>query len=106
MERMMSLNEMEQVIEKNQLVLSIIKMRNCGVCESVSAKVSTMLESKISVKGIYVYTEDVPEVASRYLAFSAPTVLLFYGGKEVYRAARFVRCDELDHVLSQYEENI
>lgn len=104
--RMRSLDEIEQVIESNELVLFIIKTNHCGVCEAVSAKVSSMLESKPSVKGINVYMEDVPEIASRYLAFSAPTLLLFYAGKEVYRAARFIRFDELSHVLSQYESVI
>lgn len=103
MERMRSQDEINQIIENNQLVLMIIKTNHCGICEAVSAKVSSMLESKTSVKGFTVYMEDVPEIASKYLAFSAPTLLLFYTGKEVYRAARFIRFDELDHVLSQYE---
>lgn len=104
MERMMSLNEVEQVIEENQLVLAVIKTSHCGVCESVLTKVSVMLESRLTVMGIYIYMEDAPEIASKYLVFSAPTVLLFYAGKEVYRVDRFVRFNELEHVLSQYEE--
>ncbi|UNK21212.1 thioredoxin [Paenibacillus sp. N3/727] len=101
---MKSLNEINQVIENEPLVLLIIKTGQCGVCESVEAKVSLMLESRPSVNGIYVYMEDAPDVASAYLALTAPTLLLFYEEKEVYRIARFVRFDELDHVLSQYEE--
>lgn len=104
MRQLKSLSEINQVIENEPLVLLIIKTGQCGVCESVEAKVSIMLESRPDVTGIYVYTEDAPDVASAYLALSAPTVLLFYEGKEVYRIARFVRLDELDHVLSQYEE--
>ncbi|MGM1048275.1 MAG: thioredoxin family protein [Bacillota bacterium] len=102
--QMKSLNEINQVIENEPLVLLIIKTGQCGVCESVEAKVSLMLESRPDVTGVYVYMEDAPDVASAYLALSAPMVLLFYEGKEVYRIARFVRFDELDHVLSQYEE--
>lgn len=100
----MSMNEVEQVIDGNQLVLAVLKTSHCGVCGSVLAKASVILESKLTVTGIYVYMEDAPEIASKYLAFSAPTVLLFYAGKEVYRVDRFVRFDELNHVLSQYEE--
>lgn len=103
MERMRSVDEVHQMIDNNQLVLMIIKTNHCGVCDAVSAKVSSMLESKTFIKGLTVYMEDVPEMASMYLTFSAPTLLLFYAAKEVYRAARFVRFDELDHVLSQYE---
>lgn len=103
MERMRSLDEIYQTIENNQLVLMIIKTNHCGVCDAVSAKVSSMLEPKTFVKGFTVYMEDVPELASIYLTFSAPTLLLFYAEKEVYRATRFIHFDELDHVLSQYE---
>ncbi|WP_244562813.1 thioredoxin family protein [Paenibacillus uliginis] len=102
--QMKSLNEINQVIENEPLVLLIIKTGQCGVCESVEAKVSLMLESRPDMTGVYVYMEDAPDVASAYLALSAPMVLLFYEGKEVDRIARFVRFDELDHVLSQYEE--
>ena len=106
MERMRSLDEINQAIENNKLVIMIIKTTHCGVCEAVSAKAASMLESRASIKGITVYMEDVPEIASKYLAFSAPTLLLFYAGKEVYRSARFIRFDELSHVLSQYESVI
>ncbi|WP_106768648.1 thioredoxin family protein [Paenibacillus faecalis] len=104
MRQLTSLSEINQEIESKPLVLFIVKTGQCGVCESVQAKVSNMLESRPDVTGIYAYMEDAPDMASAYLAFSAPTVLLFFEGKEVYRIARFVRLDELDHVLSQYEE--
>lgn len=104
MQQMKSLREIQQVIEEQRLVLLVIKTGQCGVCESVQVKVSVMLESRPGVTGIYAYMEDAPEVASAYLAFSAPTLLLFFEGKEVYRIDRFVRFEELEHMLSQYEE--
>lgn len=104
MQQLKSLEDIQQVIAEQQLVLLVIKTGQCGVCESVQAKVSTMLKPRSDVTGIYVYMEDAPDVASAYLALSAPTVLVFFEGKEVFRIARFVRFDELDHVLSQYEE--
>ncbi|WP_054956275.1 thioredoxin family protein [Paenibacillus dakarensis] len=104
MQQLMSQEAIQHVIEEQRLVLFVVKTGQCGVCESVQAKVAVMLESHPDVTGIYVYMEDAPEVASAYLAFSAPTVILFFEGKEVFRVARFVRFDELEHVLSQYEE--
>lgn len=104
MKQLKSLEDINQTLHNERLVLLIIKTGSCGVCESVEAKVSLMLESRPDVTGIYAYMEDAPDTASAFLALSAPTVILFYEGKEVYRIARFVRFDELDHVLSQYEE--
>lgn len=106
MQRKMSLNEVKTAIEENPLVLMVVKTSSCGVCESVQAKVSIMLEPRADVTGVYVYLEDAPSLASEYLVFSSPTVLLFYEGKEVYRTVRFVQFDELDHVLSQYEARL
>ncbi|KKO54194.1 thioredoxin family protein [Paenibacillus sp. DMB20] len=104
MRQLKSLAEINRVLEGEPLVLLIIKTGQCGVCESVEVKVSLMLESRPNVTGIYAYMEDAPDTASAFLALSAPTVILFFQGKEVYRIARFVRFDELDRVLTQYEE--
>lgn len=104
MHQLMNLNDVKQTIGEKPLVLMVIKTGQCRVCESVQAKAAIMLESHKDITGIYVYMEDAPDAASEYLAFAAPTVLLFYEGKEVYRAARFVRLDELEYVLTQYEE--
>lgn len=87
-----------------QFMLS--KTGNCGVCESVQFKVIELLKSHSRVKGIYVFNEDVPEIASEYMIFSAATLLLFMEGKEVYRISRFVRFDELEHILQLYEEEL
>lgn len=103
MRQLKSLAEINGVLESEPLVLLIIKTGQCGVCESVEAKVSLMLESRPNVTGIYAYMEDAPDTASAFLALSAPTVILFFQGKEVYRIVRFVRFDELDHVMAQYE---
>lgn len=91
-------------MENEALVLLLIKNNQCGVCESLEAKLSLMLESRSAVTGIYVYIEDAPDIASTFLVLAAPIIILFFEGKEVYRAGRFVRLDELEHLLLQYEE--
>lgn len=86
------------------MVLLLIKTNQCGVCESIQVKAAGLLESHAGVKGMYVFMEDAPDTAAEYLALSAPTLLLFFQGKEVYRESRFVRFDELEQVLQRYEE--
>jgi len=106
MQKMMNLNEIKETIQGSPLVLLLVKTGNCGVCESVQFKMSELLKSYSRVKGMYMFKEDVPEITAEYGVFSAPTLLLFVEGKEIYRVSRFVRFDELEHVLQIYEEEL
>ncbi|GIP38562.1 hypothetical protein J31TS4_18420 [Paenibacillus sp. J31TS4] len=104
MKRVFSMNEVRQAIGENRLVLLLLKTGQCGVCEAVEAKADGLLASHPAATGISVYLEDAPDAASEFMAFAAPTVLLMADGKEVYRITRFVRFEELEHKLAQYEE--
>ncbi|AZV43999.1 thioredoxin family protein [Peribacillus asahii] len=106
MQKMMNLNEIKETIQGSPSVLLLVKAGNCGVCESVQFKMSELLKSYLQVKGMYVFKEDVPEITAEYVVFSAPTLLLFVEGKEIYRVSRFVRFDELKHILQLYEEKL
>ena len=103
MQRLYQLSEIKQMIQEYPLVLLLIKTSQCGVCESIQAKAADLLESHSKARGIYVFMEDAPVTAAEYLALSAPTLLLFFQGKEVYRESRFVRFEELEQVLRRYE---
>ncbi|MEF2243668.1 thioredoxin family protein [Paenibacillus sp. IITD108] len=105
MQQLQALEDVKQSIAEHPLTLLILKTRQCGVCEAVQAKADALLQNQFSnINGIYLYVEDAPESAAEFLAFSSPLLLLFYEGKEVYRAARFILFDELEHILSQYYE--
>ncbi|WP_044640325.1 thioredoxin family protein [Risungbinella massiliensis] len=104
MERMTNLNQIKETIQKKPLTLLLVKTSNCGVCESVQFKMIELLKSHSHVKGIYVFNNDVPEITSEYMIFSAPTLILFIAGKEMYRVSRFVLFDELERLLQLYEE--
>ncbi|MFD0715792.1 thioredoxin family protein [Paenibacillus sp. GCM10027626] len=102
---MKQLHNLDQVINDitgDSLALLLIKTGQCGVCESVHVKISAMLNDFPAVSGSYVYIADVPDIAAHHLVLTAPTLLIFYRGKEVYRASRFIRFDELKHVLTIY----
>ncbi|ANF95817.1 thioredoxin family protein [Paenibacillus bovis] len=102
---MKSLNSVEQVreeIQSKRLQLLLLKMHNCSVCEAVQPQTARLLEDYPQIAGAYIYVEDAPELASEYLIFTSPVLILFYEGKEVYRAARFIRFAELEQQLEGY----
>ncbi|WP_232698831.1 thioredoxin family protein [Brevibacillus daliensis] len=104
MKRLMNIQELESVLEQHAINLFVIKAEQCGVCEAVQAQLIPILENHPKINAISAYINDVPELSGKYLAFTAPVVLLFVEGKEVYRAARFIQMEELVHVIKQWEE--
>jgi thioredoxin-like negative regulator of GroEL len=49
----------------------------------------------------HVDANQVEEVASRFLIFTVPTMIMFVEQKEYIRADRFVRFDRLEEQLQQ-----
>ncbi|SHI91309.1 hypothetical protein SAMN02745751_01312 [Dethiosulfatibacter aminovorans DSM 17477] len=49
-----------------------------------------------SLETALVKVEDLPQVKGRFLAFSAPLVVLLMNGREVSRQARFIDFDLLE----------
>ena len=98
------LTEIQQIIAASPMAILVSKTSSCGVCESVAAKIDELLPQYPKVTGIISYMEQVPALASEYLIFSAPTVILFVEGKEVYRESRFVKMGELHRQLQKWSE--
>ncbi|CAM2778081.1 thioredoxin family protein [Paenibacillus sediminis] len=98
------LEELKETIGSSQVALLFIKTSNCAVCESVYPKTEQVLSSYPSVHGVAVSMEEVPEASGEYLAFAAPTIILFVEGKEVYRQSRFIMMKDLEHNVSQWVE--
>lgn len=104
MKELFTLEDIHATLASQPLVVLVLKTQYCGVCEAVQSKVAAMLEPREHITGIYAYMEHAPEAASVFMALTSPVVLVFYEGKEVYRAARFVRMEELEGALNRYEE--
>ena len=48
----------------------------------------------------------VPEVTGEFSVATAPTVLIFVEGKEVYRAGTFIDTLELERILTKWSDNL
>ncbi len=91
-------------IKEEPLLLVLIKTRHCSVCDAVLQKTEPLLSKYDDIAGIYFYLENAPECAADFIVFSSPTLILFAEGKEVYRAARFIKFEELTQKLEQYSQ--
>jgi len=98
----MNLDSIAKIIKDEEIVVLYIKSRSCSVCIELLPKVKSVTESE-KIKFIDIYIEDNREVGSKYNVFSAPTIILFAMGKEVYREGRFLKVLEFKEKIDKYQ---
>ena len=101
MEKVHSIQEVDQFIENNDLALFYISQPGCSVCVSLLPQVEQLLENYPKVQSRYIDASEIREIAGRFEIFTVPVVLLFVEGKEAIRKARFVPLDELEENISK-----
>lgn len=96
METIQSYQEFEQLLENQDAVLAYFSTDACTVCKVLKPKVSEMIaESFPKMKMIYVQSDRQPELAAQNRVFTAPTVVVFFAGRETVRKSRAFGIDEL-----------
>ena len=104
MEHLTRLADIEQALSENRLCLFYIKAPDCGVCNVMLDKVERLTDSFPALCSFYTDITEEPLIASRFLVYSGPTVLLLMDGKEVYRASGFIYLEELKEEIKRYQE--
>ena len=104
MEHLTSIKDIEQTIKDNRLCLFFIKAPDCGVCNVMLDKVEKIADVFPSLCSLYTVIIEEPLIASHFLVYSGPTVLLLMDGKEVYRASQFIDLEELKYNINRYIE--
>ncbi len=99
-----NINDIELVIHRNRLCLFYVKAPDCGVCNVMFSKVGTLTENYAQLVSFYTDITEEPLIASRFLVYSGPTVLLILDGKEVYRSSQFIDLKELERKIVQLVE--
>ena len=97
--------ELKQRVFTEEIVLVLLKSKNCSVCDAVFVQYKTFLNELSNINKYYVSTEKVPTVSGEYLVFTAPTILLFINGKEVERQSRFISFEKFSTQIERYMSN-
>lgn len=90
-------------IRKNPVAVLYISAPNCGVCTVMKPKIAHIVDEQDGVVIGAVSIADVPSLASEYHVLTAPAVLVFAGGKEIWRGARFIDVEQLEQALASAE---
>ncbi|MCK5737377.1 MAG: thioredoxin family protein [Spirochaetaceae bacterium] len=88
-------SEFQNISEGEGMSLFYLSRPACGVCTALKPKVSSMLTEFPEIPSFYVNLDDIPEAAGQLSIFTIPAVLVYAGGKEVVREARYISVDDL-----------
>ena len=91
-----SLNEFNQIKQEKPAVLAYFSTDACNVCKVLKPKVDELIQSEFpKLKLVYVKSDVLPEVAGQHQVFAAPTILVFFDGREYIRKSRSIGIEEL-----------
>ncbi|MFY9154206.1 MAG: thioredoxin family protein [Prolixibacteraceae bacterium] len=97
-----SIQEFDTILAEEDAVLAYFSTEVCNVCKVLKPKVIEMMhESFPKVKMIYVQSDKLPEVAAQNRVFAAPTVVIFFAGRETIRKSRAFGLDELQSEIER-----
>lgn len=102
MEIVSPIADLESLLAENDAVLAYFSTEMCSVCHVLKPKVKDMVVSSFpKMKMVYIESDKSPEVAAAYRVFTAPTVVVFFAGRETIRKARAFGVDELKAEISR-----
>lgn len=96
MKPIQSISEFEELLASQDAVLAYFSTEACSVCKVLKPKVIDMVtESFPQLETVYVQSDQLPEVAAQNRVFAAPTIIVFFAGRETIRKSRAFGVDEL-----------
>ncbi len=102
MKTIQTVDEFDKLLAENDAVLAYFSTETCSVCHVLKPKVFEMgSESFPQLKMIFVESDKSPELAAQYRVFTAPTVVVFFAGRETIRKSRAFGVDELKSEIAR-----
>ncbi|MFF2019908.1 MULTISPECIES: thioredoxin family protein [Paenibacillus] len=96
-----SIEMAHEFLEKNELSFLYVSRPECSVCHAILPKLRELLDAYPQIHLGHIDANVVEEVASQFLIFTVPVMLLMAGQREYIRADRFVVFDRLQEQLEQ-----
>ena len=106
MELINDINRLKEMAYSKPFFLLYIQAPDCGLCSVMLNKVEQVTHNHEMLRSAHVELLVVPEIAGTFLVATAPTVLVFVRGKEVFRSGTFIDTLKLEQVLTMWEDNL
>lgn len=97
--------ELEEVIGSTPAVAVYFSTPNCGVCHALLPKMEAMFSQNFPlIKFVHVQIDKTPDISGSHQVFTAPTLLIFFEGREFIRKARNMGVQEVyDQIERPYK---
>lgn len=97
-----SFDEFLKLKEKEPAVLAYFSTDVCNVCKVLKPKVDELIRADFpEIKLLYIKSDQLPEVAAQNQVFAAPTILVFFTGREYIRKSRNIGISELKNEIER-----
>ena len=89
MQKLGSIEEVREKINKSDAALLYVSAPNCQVCDALKPKIEELINSSFpKIKVFEANVADIPQLGAEYNIFSAPAILVFFDSKEFAREGR------------------
>ena len=97
-----SIEQVESLVETKQAVLVYFYNDNCAPCISLRPKVIELAASEFpKMELAFVNSGINPEIPARYQAFTNPTLLIFFEGREYRRESKYISIPQLSATIDR-----
>jgi thioredoxin-like negative regulator of GroEL len=97
-----SFEEFLQLKEKHTAVLAYFSTDTCNVCKVLKPKVEELTRTEFpEIKMVYIKSDVFPDIAAQNQVFAAPTILVFFDGREYIRKSRNIGIGELQREIQR-----
>lgn len=104
MQRIDDASQIDGILASYGLKLFYLSRPDCGVCTAMKPKVTAMLADFPRIDAYDIDLDEHPILAGRFEVFTIPAVLVYAGGREFIREARYFSVDELAGRIGRYYE--
>ena len=97
-----SFDEFLKLKNEEPALLAYFSTEACNVCKVLKPKVADLLQQEFpKIKSVYIKSDKLPEVAAQNQVFTAPTILVYFDGREYIRKSRNIGIGELQHEIER-----
>lgn len=92
----------EKIAGTNKLVIVDFWNSDCGVCKNLAPIIDEIAEERDDVEVYSVHAEENPEIGSKYLVMTVPTILFIKDGSVKKRTLGFKSKDSILDIIDTY----
>ena len=97
-----SFEEFLKLKEEEPALLAYFSTEVCNVCKVLKPKIGELVNNEFpKIKLVYIKSEILPELAAQNQVFAAPTILVYFVGKEYIRKSRNIGISELQREIER-----